>query len=268
MNNTARSEISSQQVATENPTASALNREDQEVSQLRGETPKQIPVIMNNRFNSKKPAPVNFGKPVQRREPMTHSTNAAQRWNDEKILLLGESIISGINTKGLVKGLHKNSKGGATLQHMIDEVSVYDMKVFSTVILYISGNEAANGKSPEWIEEKFDELINLIKSSNNDCRVILCLLAPRGDVGVTRVNQSITKLANKWNNRSVEVSTECYDVFFKGGQLTHRYFNQDGVHLSCSGTKRLLDARKQKMPFSSRFQHVGFQQRSEKQWSA
>ena len=133
LNNTARSEISSQQVATENPTTSALNREDPEVSQLRAETPKQIPVIMN-RFNSKKPAPVTFGKPVQRREPMTHSTNAAQRRNDEKILLLGDSIISGINTKGLVKGLHKNSKGGATLQHMIDEVSVYDMKVFSTVI--------------------------------------------------------------------------------------------------------------------------------------
>ena len=156
---------------------------------------------------------------------MTHSTNAAQRRNDEKILLLGDSIISGINTKGLVKGLHKNSKGGATLQHMIDEVSVYDMKVFSIVILYISGNDAANGKSPEWIEEKFDELINLIKSSNNDCRVILCLLAPREDVDVTRVNQSIAKLANEWNNRSVEVSSECYDVFFKGGQLTDIYIS-------------------------------------------
>ena len=116
---------------------------------------------------------------------------------------------------------------------MIDEVSVYDMKVFSTVILYISGNDAANGKNPEWIEEKFEELINLIKYSNNDCRVILYLLAPRGDVDVTRVNQSITKLANKWNNRSVEVSSECYDVFFKGGQLTHRYFNQDAMNRKC-----------------------------------
>ena len=83
------------------------------------------------------------------------------------------------------------------IKHMIDEVSVYDMKVFSTVILYISGNDAANGKNPEWIEEKFEELINLIKYSDNDCRVILYLLAPRGDVDVTRVNQSITKLANK-----------------------------------------------------------------------
>ena len=177
---------------------------------------------------------------------MTHFTNAAQRRNDEKILLLGDSISSGINTKGPVKGLHKNSKGGATLQHMINEVSVYDMKVFSTVILYISGNDAANGKSPEWIKEKFDELINLIKSSNNDCRVILCLLTPRGDVDVRRVNQSITKLANKWNNRSVEVSSERYEVFFKGGQFTDRYFNQDGVHLSCSETKRLLDAMSRK----------------------
>ena len=79
LNNTTRSEISSQQVATENPTTSALSREDPEVPQLRAETPKQIPVIMNNRFDSKKPVPVNLGKPVQRREPNYKCSAEAER---------------------------------------------------------------------------------------------------------------------------------------------------------------------------------------------
>ena len=175
---------------------------------------------------------------MERKELRIQLSSAAQTRSDKKILLLGDSIINRINTKGLVKGVHKNSKGGATLQHLTDEEAVYDLKVFLTVIL----NDAANGKSPEWMEDKFDELISLIKCSNKDCRVILCSLAPCGDVEVTLVNQCIIKLANQWKNQHVKLSSECYNVFFKGEQLTHRYFNQDGIHLSCSRTKRLLDA--------------------------
>ena len=51
----------------------------------------------------------------------------------QNILLLGDSIISGVNTRGLLTGVHKNSKGGTTVQNLIDEVSLYDMKAFSAV---------------------------------------------------------------------------------------------------------------------------------------
>ena len=30
--------------------------------------------------------------------------------------------------------------------------------------------------------------------------------------------------------------------FFNGGELSTRYFHYDGIHLTASGTKRLLDA--------------------------
>ena len=116
------------------------------------------------------------------------------------------------------------------------------MKAFSAVILYISGNYAASGKDPEWIADKYDQLIRLIRSNNNDCRIILCSLVPRGDVDVTKMNQIISELATHCKNQRVECTSECYDVFVKGGQLSTRYFSQDGIHLCGSGTKRLLDA--------------------------
>ena len=93
----------------------------------------------------------------------------------------------------------QNSKGGATVQNLLDEVSLYDMKAFSAATLYISGNDAASGKDPEWIADKYDQLISLVQCSNNDCRIILCSLVPRGDVDVTKMNQIISELATHWS---------------------------------------------------------------------
>ena len=61
----------------------------------------------------------------------------------------------------------------------------------------------------------------------------------------------------QWKNQRVELSSECY-VFFKGEQLTHRYFNQNGIHLSCSGTKRLLDAINRKCHIVADFNTCAF----------
>ena len=49
-----------------------------------------------------------------------------------KFLLIGDSILNGVNTKGLVKGTQKHSKGGATVNDLIQEISVYDMRNFET----------------------------------------------------------------------------------------------------------------------------------------
>ena len=120
-------------------------------------------------------------------------------------------------------------------------MSLYNMKSFSTVIVYVSRNDAASGKDREWIANKFDRLISLIRCSNYDCRIILFSLVPRGDVDVTKMKQVISELATHWKKQRVECASGCYVVFFKSGQLSTRYFSQGGTHLCSSGTKRLLD---------------------------
>ena len=84
------------------------------------------------------------------------------------------AIISGINTKGLISGAYKHSKGGATVQGLMNEISFYDINAFSTVILYVDGNDAARGKDQQFMEEKYQQLIGLIKSKNSACLIILC----------------------------------------------------------------------------------------------
>ena len=99
-----------------------------------------------------------------------------------------------------------------------------------------------NGTGIRDIEDKFDELISLIKCNNNACRVVLCTVAPRKDVDVTQLNGCIERLGEHWKNQQVEIASECFNSFFKNGQLATRFYSQDGIHLTSSGVKRLLDA--------------------------
>ena len=125
------------------------------------------------------------------------------------------------------------SRVGATVQNLIDDVSLCDMKLFSTVIVYVSGNDAASGKGPEWIADKYDRLISLIICSNYDCRIILFSVVPRGDVDVTKMNQVISELATHWKKQRVECASECYVVFFNS-RIPKPYLNifKDGITYS------------------------------------
>ena len=70
------------------------------------EIPQPIPVIINHGSNSRPPQ-LNNGKQAptrnQIRQPRTDSNT------QRRVLLLGDSIIRGVNTKGLANGVHKHS---------------------------------------------------------------------------------------------------------------------------------------------------------------
>ena len=156
------------------------------------EIPQPIPVIINHGSKCRPPQQ-NNGKQVptrnQSRQPRTDSNT------QKRVLLLGDSIIRGVNTKGLADGVHKHSNSGGNIQMLIDEISLYDLNVFSTIVIYIGGNNVGRGDNPSTIKEKYDELISLIKCTNSPCKIILCNIAPRTDAGVNNLNQAIDRLA-------------------------------------------------------------------------
>ena len=65
---------------------------------------------------------------------------------------------------------------------------------------------------------------------------------PEGDVDVRQINDCIQRLGKHWKNQQVEVASECHTFFFADGQLSARFFNQDGIHLTNPDVKRLFDA--------------------------
>ena len=123
--------------------------------------------------------------------PMTRTETTSRG----KLLLIGDSILNGVNTKGLVKGIQKHSKGRATVNDLIEEISVYDVRNFETCIIYIGGNDCANRTDVKTFVNAYDQLISLIKTTNPACKVYLCEIAPRGDVDVTGFNKGIDRLS-------------------------------------------------------------------------
>ncbi|MES9883778.1 MAG: GDSL-type esterase/lipase family protein [Sedimenticola sp.] len=161
----------------------------------------------------------------------------------KSVLLIGDSILKGVNTRGLQNGVQKHSTSGATLYTLNDEISRYDLKVFSHVVIYIGGNDMANNMDIDMFQEKYDQLIGVIKCGNSDCEITMCKIAPRGDADVSAANASIARIAEHWKLQGVQCSDNTHDLFLdKQGIPAPRFYGPDSIHLSHAGTKRLLDA--------------------------
>ena len=129
--------------------------------------------------------------------PMTKNNQANQ------ILLIGDSLISSVNPKGLRKNMIKNRISGANIEKITTQMKVYDISKFSHVIpvMYVGGNDASSGTDIEYFEEMYDRLIQHIKEASSHCKIILCNSCPRGDTSTTELNDIIQTLAEHHGTR-------------------------------------------------------------------
>ena len=141
------------------------------------------------------------------------------------------------------KGVQKHAKGGATVKDLLDEISVYDMTNFGACIIYVGGNDCSNNTNIDAFVDNYDQLISIIKTSNPSCKIYMCEIAPRGDVDVSEFNGSLDKLLKHWDHQNVYRISNTHGYFLDKNYVpTKRYYSNDGIHLSHSGVKRLLDA--------------------------
>ena len=209
-----------------------------------------------NGITDRRPIPVhmsNRNAPFQRRptslsnenEPRSKTATSSRIFSthQERTLLIGDSIIKGINPRGLKKETKLCAQSRATIQDIYDDISLYDLKSFSNVIISVGGNDCSSRADINAFEDKYNQLINIIKTANNSCVVYVCKAIPRGDVDVSAFNHSIQRLAEQWVACQVYCIQDTFNLFFgRNRVLTRRYYSRDGIHLSHSGIKRLLDA--------------------------
>ena len=171
----------------------------------------------------------------------------------KNVLLTGSSIISRVNEKGLKSNVHKHAIPGATIATLTSELLLYDMKNFETVILYVGGNDVANGTDLELIEERYDKLLAQLKSSNPKIEVLVSKVAPRGDADVSQLNAIVERLASYHNAEVIDMFSAFHD---QNGLLCTRYISNDSIHPSPSGIKRILGTVNQKVSVVKNFDMV------------
>ena len=113
----------------------------------------------------------------------------------------------------------------------------------------------------ELFEEKYDQLVSLIKTSNPDCHLYLCFISPRGDTNVKMYNARIGRLADHWVKHGVVLIEESANFYCKDGIPTARYFAPDGINLSNSGIMRLLHAIDSRIPVIDDFEQCIYKPR-------
>lgn len=182
-------------------------------------------------------------RPVPRRRQETSkapsSPQSIPQNVQKEILLIGDSLISSINSKGLVQNVFRNGIPGATIREVLNQIKVFDLKKFSHVVIYIGGNDASSGSDPEFFEEIYDQVIQHIKLTNRECNIITCNICPRGDTSTADMNEVIKQISEQHSTTFIDLDRAFHDSH---GKVIERYFVTDCIHLSSSGIKPLLGA--------------------------
>ena len=210
-----------------------------DIDQSQGEINVQTPTLPKPNSKPKKLTvnPTQENQRPQKTKPKSKPSEDKVMSNTPKTLIIGDSIINGINPKGLKKYVHCNGISGANVETVHEKISVYNLRNFTNVVIYVGGNDVANGSQIECVENKYDELLQYIKSANGDINITLCMLCPCRDADVRELNDIIKTLGVEYSAHVVE--TENY--FCTNGNPGMRYYNNDQIHLSKSGIRRLLD---------------------------
>lgn len=155
-----------------------------------------------------------------------------------KILIIGDSILSGVNRKGLAHNIECQPYSGAKIETVYEKVQMFDLSNFSDIVIYVGGNDSSDDTDIELFEEKYDQLLQHIKNKTQTCEIHLCTSCPRGDTDVEVVNDVIKRLSTVHQVKCIDTNSGFYD---KNHQLrTHFYKPRDSIHLSRSGIKRVL----------------------------
>ena len=182
----------------------------QTIGHRNGSTPKPVPVRITNRSMQNRPVQLRNG--TERTEPIRNVIPPTCN----RTLLVGDSLLKDMNTRGMKNGVRICSRRGAMIKHIWDEIAVFDLRSFSNIILCIGGNDASSNTDTEIFEQKYDELIGNIKAANSECTIYMyiCNVVPRGDVDVTTINSSVEKIAGLWQLYRVKNIKSTNELFF------------------------------------------------------
>ena len=120
----------------------------------------------------------------------------------------------------------------------------------------MSGNDASQNTEIEYAEEKYEQLICMIKEKNPEIKIYLCSICPRGDTCVNEVNDLIKRQSEVHGCIFIDIHKTFYN---KQNQLkSHFYKVRDNIHLSASGTRGLLGCIHQHVHIVENFQQCAY----------
>lgn len=158
-----------------------------------------------------------------------------REYTPNRTLLIGDSILKGVQKRGLHDMVEICRSGGARIQDVMDKVRELDMTQYKNVVVYVGGNDASSGQPIPTIRTSLQRLVHILQQ--HQCHIYLCTACPRRDVDVTAYNSMVHQIQEETGVYCID----CYTPFVYGdGRPAGHYYVRDGIHLSVSGSKTLV----------------------------
>lgn len=178
----------------------------------------------------------------RRNQPTTHSCvvqqqQAKQLQSGNGTLLIGDSILKGIQTRGLDSNVNVKTCPGASVNDIKARLENIDLSTYKTIIIYVGGNDSSSNIPSETIYKNLKATVGPLTKRAN---VYLCTVCPRRDTDVVPVNDIIKQLCEETSGLDI---IDCYQTFIFGdGRPVFMLYGSDGVHLSPNGSRSLVSS--------------------------
>ena len=168
---------------------------------------------------------------LKSKQDLNQKPNQTDCVSEKKVLIIGDSMMNGINEKGLSKN-GNNVKvryfSGAKIDDINDKIEKLLDEKPHVIILHLGTNNSPDEAS-NTILDKLLSLKNKIEKMVPSCKVILSSLTPRLDNG--KANLTIKRL----NEHMKQLKLEVMD----NSNITTKDLGKKGLHLSTNGKAKL-----------------------------
>jgi len=159
-----------------------------------------------------------------------------------KTLIIGDSIIKGIQPRGLNTNVDCRTCPGAIITDLGKRIEQLDMRVYSKVAVYVGGNDVSSGLR---LGDSRAELLRLTRHiQRQQCEVYVCTISPRQDADVRGYNSMVKEICEETGANVIETNPS---FVYGDGNMVRHYFTRDGIHLSEYGSRTLVKAINQRL---------------------
>ena len=221
---------------TENATLSTLIHEQQaELRDLRQQVSRGGPVPKE--YAEKLPSVPQQSPAPQATPPAPQATPSRVNKNNST-LLIGDSIIKGIDERGLREDIEVKCIRGARSADVHKELKSTDLSSYECIIVHVGTNDCSSEDKIKEGTKVIADLVKDIRQRAPDTKTVLSTVCPRTDSAqhdnrVSRFNDVIRDTAKANKCKVVENNKDAKD-------LEKSLLNRGGLHLSQQGTRKLL----------------------------
>ena len=140
-------------------------------------------------------------------DPAVHQTpnrRSTSNFKQSKTLIMGSSIVKGIDKRRLDAAAEVRTHRGATVSTLTDKVTQMDISKYNTIILVVGGNDASTKTHPEDFHDAYVNLIQTVRSSNAEADIVISEILPRRNVNTELYNDILSNICDELNCQLVK----------------------------------------------------------------